>query len=118
MYGALLIVRQKLREYYKKTYRNYSFLYSTGTLLAPQYKLSTFDNREYSTYYEDTLKSTELNQLLELSNTNIFYKGVEYNEVDQYLREVLATGAGIERLFNSVQDIYYYRRGSLYKGTI
>jgi hypothetical protein len=31
---------------------------------------------------------------------------------------VLATGAGVERLFNSVRDICYYRRGSLHKGTI
>ncbi|KAJ5463432.1 hypothetical protein N7475_008376 [Penicillium sp. IBT 31633x] len=72
-------------------------------------------------------------------NDFILYKGIEYNEVDQYLRErireykreflvlsrlthnllsVLATSAGVERLFNSARDIYYYRRGSLYKATI
>jgi hypothetical protein len=45
-----------LREYYEKTYRDYGFLYNTGMLLAPQYKLSVFDNREYSTCHEDTSK--------------------------------------------------------------
>lgn len=113
------MARQKLKEYYEKTYRDHGFLYSTRTLLAPQYKLSAFDNREYSTCYKDTLKryyeylrasftqyqqqnpellfrtvqrssnshSTELNRLLEPPSTSIFHKGVEYNKVDQYLRE-------------------------------
>ncbi|KAJ5956835.1 hypothetical protein N7501_011114 [Penicillium viridicatum] len=159
---ALLIARQKLKEYYEKTYRDHSFLYSTRTLLTPQYKLSAFDDREYSTYYKDTSKryyeylrvsftqyqqqnpellfrivqrssnshSTELNRLLELPGASIFYKGVEYDE-KEYEREFLVlsrlvrdlllvptTGAGIERLFNSAQDICYYRRGSLHEGTI
>jgi hypothetical protein len=35
MYGALLAARQKLREYYEKTYRDHGFLYGTGALLAP-----------------------------------------------------------------------------------
>ncbi|KAJ5850789.1 HAT dimerization [Penicillium solitum] len=35
MYGALLVARQKLKEYYEKTYRDHGFLYGTGTLLAP-----------------------------------------------------------------------------------
>lgn len=56
MYGALLVARQKLKEYYEKTYRDHGFLYGTGTLLAPQYKLSAFDDREYSTCHEDTSK--------------------------------------------------------------
>ncbi|KAJ5109552.1 hypothetical protein N7532_002724, partial [Penicillium argentinense] len=46
----------KLKEYYEKTYRDHGFLYGTGTLLAPQYKLSAFDDREYSTCHEDTSK--------------------------------------------------------------
>jgi hypothetical protein len=56
MYTALLAARQKLKEYYKKTYRDHGFLYSTGTLLALQYKLSAFDDREYSTCHKDTSK--------------------------------------------------------------
>lgn len=56
MYGALLVARQKLKEYYEKTYRDHGFLYGTGTLLAPQYKLAAFDDREYSTCHEDTSK--------------------------------------------------------------
>lgn len=40
----------------KKIYRDHGFLYGTGTLLAPQYKLNTFDDREYSTCHEDTSK--------------------------------------------------------------
>jgi hypothetical protein len=35
IYGALLAARQKLREYYEKTYHNHGFLYGTGALLAP-----------------------------------------------------------------------------------
>lgn len=31
---------------------------------------------------------------------------------------ILATGAGVERLFNSTRDIYYYRRGRLNTDTI
>lgn len=56
MYSALHTARQKLREYYEKTYRDHGFLYGTGTLLAPQYKLSAFDDREYSTCHDDTSK--------------------------------------------------------------
>jgi hypothetical protein len=56
IHGALLVARQNLREYYKKTYLDHGFLYGTGTLLAPQYKLSAFDNREYSTCHDDTSK--------------------------------------------------------------
>jgi hypothetical protein len=56
MHTALLAARQKLKEYYEKTYRDHGFLYGTGTLLAPQYKLSAFDDREYSTCHEDTSK--------------------------------------------------------------
>lgn len=33
-----------------KTYRDYGFLYSTGTLLAPQYKLYAFDDTGYSKF--------------------------------------------------------------------
>jgi hypothetical protein len=31
---------------------------------------------------------------------------------------ILATSAGVKRLFNSAQDVYYYRRGSLNLETI
>ncbi|KAJ5903877.1 hypothetical protein N7504_006260 [Penicillium tannophilum] len=34
------------------------------------------------------------------------------------LLSVPATGAGVERLFNSARDICHYRRGSLHKVTI
>lgn len=34
------------------------------------------------------------------------------------LLSVPATGAGVERLFNSARDICHYRRGSLHEGTI
>ncbi|KAJ5978978.1 hypothetical protein N7501_002320 [Penicillium viridicatum] len=63
----------------------------------------------------------KLDRLLEPPSVSIFYEGVEYNEVDQLVRDLLlvpATGAGVERLFNSVRDIYYYCRGSLHEGTI
>ncbi|KAJ5848259.1 HAT dimerization [Penicillium solitum] len=81
------MARQKLKEYYEKTYRDHGFLYGTRILLAPQYKLSAFDDREYSTCHEDTSKSTELDRLLEPPSVSIFHEGVEYDEVDQYLRE-------------------------------
>ncbi|KAJ5516916.1 hypothetical protein N7527_008476, partial [Penicillium freii] len=93
-----IYTRQKLKEYYKKTYRNYGFLYSTRTLLASY----TFDNREYLTYYKNTSKryykylryqqqnpellfytvqrssnlySIELNQLLELPKYTVVETG-------------------------------------------
>jgi hypothetical protein len=50
------MARQKLKEYYEKTYRDHGFLYGTRTLLTPQYKLSAFDDREYLTYHKDTSK--------------------------------------------------------------
>lgn len=56
MYGALLVAKQKLREYYEKTYRDHGFLYGTGTLLAPQYKLCAFDDAEYSQCHSETSK--------------------------------------------------------------
>ncbi|KZN87744.1 Zinc finger BED domain-containing protein DAYSLEEPER [Penicillium chrysogenum] len=180
MYTALLAARQKLKEYYEKTYRDHGFLYGTGTLLAPQYKLSAFDDREYSTCHEDTskryceylrtcftqyqqqnpelllrtvhrasaLQSSELDRLLEPVDDFMLHEGTEHDEVDQYLREanvpvpprlywreherefpvlsrlardllsVPATGAGVERLFNSARDICHYRRGSLHEATI
>ncbi|KAJ5378305.1 uncharacterized protein N7496_005714 [Penicillium cataractarum] len=48
----------------------------------------------------------------------------EEDEIKRYLKSalvttvrdilfILATGIGIERLFNSTRDIYHYRRGSL-----
>ncbi|KAJ9480699.1 hypothetical protein VN97_g12837 [Penicillium thymicola] len=75
-------------------------------------------------------------------------RGAEHDEIDRYLREanvpvpprvywkeherefpvlsrlardllsVPATGAGVERLFNSARDICHYRRGSLHEATI
>jgi hypothetical protein len=56
MYDALLAAKQKLKEYYKKTYRDHGFLYGTGTLLAPQYKLCAFDDAEYSKCQSETSK--------------------------------------------------------------
>lgn len=44
----MLTAKQKLREYYEKTYRDHGFLYGTAALLAPQYKLSAFDDTEHS----------------------------------------------------------------------
>jgi hypothetical protein len=35
IYGAMLIAKQKLRDYYEKTYRDHGFLYGTAALLAP-----------------------------------------------------------------------------------
>jgi hypothetical protein len=35
MYDALLAAKQKLRDYYDKTYCDYGFLYATGTMLTP-----------------------------------------------------------------------------------
>jgi hypothetical protein len=54
MYDALLAARQKLKECYEKTYRDHGFLYGTGTLLAPQYKLCAFDDTEYSKCQSET----------------------------------------------------------------
>jgi len=56
MFHALVVAKQKLREYYEKTYRDHGFLYRTGTLLAPQYKLSAFDDTEYSRCHDHTSK--------------------------------------------------------------
>jgi len=56
MYEALIAARQKLRDYYEKTYRDHGFLYGTGTLLAPQYKLCAFDDTEYSKCHNETSK--------------------------------------------------------------
>lgn len=56
MYRALLVAKQKLREYYDKTYRDHGFLYGIGTLLAPQYKLCAFDDTEYSHCHSETSK--------------------------------------------------------------
>ncbi|KAJ5152474.1 hypothetical protein N7492_009754 [Penicillium capsulatum] len=180
MYGALLVAKQKLKEYYEKTYRDHGFLYGTGTLLAPQYKLAVFDDREYSTCHDGTSKryceylrtcfmqyqqqnpemlfrtvqrpsllhSSELDRLLQPLHAGMVNEGAEHDEVDRYLREpnvpvpprvywreherefpvlsrlardllsVPATGAGVERLFNSARDICHYRRGSLHETTI
>jgi hypothetical protein len=54
MYDALLAAKQKLRDYYDKTYCDHGFLYATGTMLAPQYKLSTFSDTEYSKCHSKT----------------------------------------------------------------
>lgn len=35
IYDALLAGKQKLKDYYDKTYRNHAFLYATGTSLPP-----------------------------------------------------------------------------------
>lgn len=56
MYGAMLMAKQKLRDYYEKTYRDHGFLYGTATLLAPQYKLCAFDDTEYSHCIGETSK--------------------------------------------------------------
>jgi hypothetical protein len=56
MYNALLMVKQKLRDYYDKTYCDHRFLYTTGTMLAPQYKLSAFSDTEYSKCHSKTLR--------------------------------------------------------------
>ncbi|KAI2913801.1 hypothetical protein CBS147320_10459 [Aspergillus niger] len=180
MYNALLAAKQKLKEYYEKTYRDHGFLYGTGTLLAPQYKLCAFDDTEYSKCQSETSKrycdylrncfaqykretpemsfrtmhsscpqqASELDRLLTPLSTSQLSARSEYDEVDRYLREgtvqlppraywkeheheypvlsrlardllsVPATGAGVERLFNTARDICHYRRGSLNESTI
>lgn len=195
MYGAMLMAKQKLRDYYEKTYRDHGFLYGTAALLAPQYKLCAFDDTEYSQCIGETskryceyqrssfaryqqrnpemlfravqrpsLQASELERLLEPSHAVETSEGVGYDEVDRYLHEckytwltrpenplmvsattsipprvywreneskfpvlsrlardllsVPATGARVERLFNSARDICHYRRGSLNESTI
>jgi hypothetical protein len=56
IYKALLAAKQKLRDYYEKTYRDHRYLYRTGALLAPQYKLYGFDDTEYSKCHIETSK--------------------------------------------------------------
>jgi hypothetical protein len=195
MYGAMLMAKQKLKDYYEKTYRDHGFLYGTAALLAPQYKLCAFDDTEYSQCIGETskryceylrssfaqyqqrnpemlfravqrpsLQASELERLLEPTHAVETSEGVGYDEVDRYLHEckyiwlnrserpltfpattsipprvywreneskfpvlsrlardllsVPATGAGVERLFNSARDICHYRRGSLNETTI
>ncbi|KAI2964925.1 hypothetical protein CBS147323_6033 [Aspergillus niger] len=197
MHDALLAAKQKLREYYDKTYRDHGFLYATGTMLAPQYKLSAFGDTEYSKCHSETLRTyrsylrkgfhqyqqqipdlsfcttihrsqqqtSELDQLL-VPRISLPNDRNQLDEVDRYLQEgkalvgvyfafewrltfqgivplppraywkehehefpvlsrlardllaVPATGAGVERLFNSARDICHYRRGSLHEKTI
>ncbi|KAJ5108250.1 hypothetical protein N7456_004925 [Penicillium angulare] len=68
------------------------------------------------------LHSSELDRLLEPLDASMLQERADCDEVDQYLREDLlsvpATGAGLERLFNSARDICYYCRGSLHEATI
>ncbi|KAJ5816630.1 HAT dimerization [Penicillium robsamsonii] len=98
MYGALLVARQKLKEYYEKTYRDHGFLYGTGTLLTPQYceylraSFTQYQQQNPELLFRTVQRSsnshsTELNRLLEPPGASIFHEGVEYDEVDQYLRE-------------------------------
>jgi hypothetical protein len=54
MYDALLAAKQKLKDYYDKTYRDHGFLYATGTMLAPQYKLSALSDTEFSKCHSET----------------------------------------------------------------
>ncbi|KAL3258479.1 hypothetical protein ABHI18_006016 [Aspergillus niger] len=197
IHDALLAAKQKLREYYDKTYRDHGFLYATGTMLAPQYKLSAFGDTEYSKCHSETLRTyrsylrkgfhqyqqqipdlsfcttihrsqqqtSELDQLL-VPRISLPDDRNQLDEVDRYLQEgkalvrvyfafewqltfqgivplppraywkehehefpvlsrlardllaVPATGAGVERLFNSARDICHYRRGSLHEKTI
>lgn len=57
MHDALLAAKQKLREYYDKTDRDHGFLYATGTMLAPQYKLWAFGDTECSQCHSETSRS-------------------------------------------------------------
>jgi hypothetical protein len=56
IYSAMLMAKQKLKDYYEKTYRDHRFLYGTAALLAPQYKLYTFNDTEYSQCISETSK--------------------------------------------------------------
>ena len=47
MFDVLIAAKQKLRDYYEKTYRDHGYLYGTETVLAPQYKLCAFQGTEY-----------------------------------------------------------------------
>ncbi|KAJ5743328.1 hypothetical protein N7533_010430, partial [Penicillium manginii] len=53
---AHTLAKQKLKDYYEKTYRDHRFLYGTAALLAPQYKLYTFNDTEYSQCISETSK--------------------------------------------------------------
>ncbi|KAJ5268071.1 hypothetical protein N7524_006111 [Penicillium chrysogenum] len=84
MYGALLVARQKLKEYYEKTYRDHANVPVSPRLYWKEHE------REFPVL----------------------------SRLARDLLSVPATGAGVERLFNSARDICHYRRGSLHEGTI
>ncbi|OQD79088.1 hypothetical protein PENSOL_c339G11796, partial [Penicillium solitum] len=75
----------------------------------------------------DNLSRDELSQYLESDTVNIspllFWKDSQHRfpALASLARDVLsipATGAGVERLFNSARDICHYRRGRLNADTI
>ncbi|KAJ5318460.1 HAT dimerization [Penicillium atrosanguineum] len=118
MLNALHAGIKKLSVYYTKTKEIHGSLYAIGTILAPQQKLSFFSSKAWG---------RELNQYLDTPrkqvNPLLFWK--EYEEelpiLSSVARDILsipATGAGVERLFNSARDVCHYRRGQLNPTTI
>jgi len=96
MHDALLAAKQKLADYYNKTYRDHGFLYAIGTILAPQYKLSVFAEDEWSDgqnecqeNYREHLKKCfrkYQQQLPDLSFNTTRYRSPQHtSELDQLL---------------------------------
>ncbi|KAJ5672840.1 hypothetical protein N7507_001967 [Penicillium longicatenatum] len=141
---SLEAAEKKLSHYYGITDEIDNNLYAISTILSPQQKLDFFKGKDwddpdvnYRTKYRKSLEDYFRPYKQRLSETH------EYDEIKEYLnsaivrtprdhqhqfpalanlaRDILsipATGAGVERLFNSARDICHYRRGSLKSSTI
>ncbi|KAJ5244978.1 hypothetical protein N7489_005074, partial [Penicillium chrysogenum] len=130
MYTALLAARQKLKEYYEKTYRDHGFLYGTGYSTCheetskryceclrtcfTQYQQQNPELLLRTVHRASALQSSGLDRLLEPVDDFMLHEGTEHDEVDQYLREVRETSAIIvEDLFmkrlSKIDDVHVLR---------
>ncbi|CAG8305186.1 unnamed protein product, partial [Penicillium salamii] len=134
MLDALEVGRVKLDEYYSQTDSIRGYIHAISTMLVSVNKFRFFRTGDWDDYWRDDssqLKNPKaLNKLLSILESML--DGLNPNEdisdvlgIDEEYQSRFpaiaalacdtllfpATGAGVERLFNTARDICHYRRG-------
>ncbi|EYE97599.1 uncharacterized protein EURHEDRAFT_450195 [Aspergillus ruber CBS 135680] len=117
MLDTLEAARSKLSDYYGNTDNKlHGDIFAISTIMAPSNKLQFFSTKGWE---DDTIDYSGL----VYTPPRLFWKvhELEFPALSSLARDILsipASGAGVERLFNSARDICHYRRGNLKPDTI
>ncbi|KAJ9480643.1 hypothetical protein VN97_g12902 [Penicillium thymicola] len=116
---ASLVMKMELGEVYEKTFQDFGVMYGPGTFVAPQYKVSAFDEATSSQGLGRCERHIEVVNI----SPSAYWKDHQrkWPVLTRLARDLLsipATGAGAERLSTVAKNIYHIRGGSLDESTM